>query len=126
VYAGCPRAEIPVPVPQLAAHVPIQRAGGATASGEAVGMSSQDSYSLHQMAEKLYEFSELEGSEFGEYLSSLSDLARRSESMSNEFMAAVKTEMARMLDWIAENCEVVEEDQPSITRKTKVLRFLNE
>lgn len=81
---------------------------------------------LDELSEDLQKFAELEGTEVGEYWRILCDLSQKEYVMGDELATAVRKEIEDQLEYIAENCEIVEgEYQPSKVKIT-YLKFKND
>jgi len=82
--------------------------------------------SLKEMAAQLKDYSQLEGTEVGEYWASLAEVADRVEfGGSPEFVAAVIKEATDQLAWISTHTRI-ESREVTTTRKVPELIFLDE
>lgn len=80
---------------------------------------------MSELAEKLYDYSQLDGSELGEMLAAMCQLSKHEGQLGVRLRSALEREMRLQLEWLESNCEVEVIEETS-RRKTRVLRFINQ
>jgi hypothetical protein len=81
--------------------------------------------STDYLAEELAKYAHLDDTELGEFLADLIRLSRWKTFLSEQAATAIHAEMHNQLAYLREECQVIEEEQ-TVTRKLKYLRFKGE
>lgn len=79
---------------------------------------------MRSAVETLVEYAECDGTEWGETILALANLWRYYDYLSEDLQKALDKEIADQLEYIKQNCRIVEEEE-TFTRTVKTIEWNN-